>query len=150
MSERFTYPVRIVPASRFAPRDTGYVLSCRDLPECHGQGETIKAALSDAAGALEEAVAARILAGLEIPRPSRARSSERLVAVAAQTAAKAALYLAMRQARITKVELARRLDCDEKDVRRLLDPRHGSKLSAMAAALAALGKQMVVTLRDAA
>ncbi len=150
MSERFTYPVRIVPASRFAAKETGYVLSCRDLPECHGQGETIKEALADAAGALEEAVAARILAALDIPRPSRPQRGERLVAVAAQTAAKAALALAMREARITKIELAKRLSCDEKDVRRLLNPRHGSRLAAMAAALAALGKQMVVTLRDAA
>ena len=150
MRERFTYPVRIVPAQRFAAGETCYVLSCRYLPECQGQGETIKQALTNAAGALEESVAARILAGLDIPRQSRPQRGERLVAVAAQTAAKAALALAMREARITKIELARRLGCDEKDVRRLLDPRHGSRLAAMAAALSALGKQMVVTLRDAA
>jgi antitoxin HicB len=32
----------------------------------------------------------------------------------------------MREARITKVELAKRLGVDEKEVRRLLDPHYGS------------------------
>jgi antitoxin HicB len=38
-------------------------------------------------------------------------------------AAKAALYLAMREAGISNVQLARKLGCDEKEVRRMLDPR---------------------------
>jgi antitoxin HicB len=63
------------------------------------------------------------------------------VAVPAQTAAKAALYVVLRQTQRTQVELAARLQCDEKEVRRLLDPRHASKLSRLAAALAFLGQQ---------
>jgi len=46
----------------------------------------------------------------------------------AQTAAKAALYVALQEAKVTKTELAKRLQCDEKEVRQLLDPRHPSKL----------------------
>jgi antitoxin HicB len=42
--------------------------------------------------------------------------------------AKAALYLAMGEAGMTKVQLARRPGCDEKEVRRMLDPRHPTKL----------------------
>ena len=55
----------------------------------------------------------------------------------------------MREARITKTELARRLGCDEKEVRRLLDPRHPSKLPRIPEALVALGKQLVVGLQAA-
>ena len=62
----------------------------------------------------------------------------------AQTAAKAALYVAVRQRQLTQVELAARLQCDEKEVRRLLDPRHASKLSRLEAALALLGQQIVI------
>lgn len=46
------------------------------------------------------------------------------------------------------VELARRLNCDEKEVRRLLDPRHGSKLSRMENAMRALGRKLVVHVAD--
>ena len=54
------------------------------------------------------------------------------------------LYVALRQTHLTQVELAARLHCDEKEVRRLLDPRHASKLSRMEAALALLGQQLVI------
>ena len=65
-------------------------------------------------------------------------------------AAKAALYVTMREAKISNVKLAKRLGCDEKDVRRLLDPRHNSRITALQTALAALGKKIVVTVEDAA
>jgi antitoxin HicB len=64
--------------------------------------------------------------------------------LSAQLATKAALYLALCQAGIAQVELASRLHCDEKEVCRLLDPRHASKLSRLESALAALGQQLVV------
>ena len=50
----------------------------------------------------------------------------------------------------SKVELAKRLQCDEKEVRRLLDPRHPSKLPRIEAALEAVGRQLVVGLQNAA
>ena len=43
-------------------------------------------------------------------------------------------------------ELARRLQCDEKELRRLLDPRYPSKLPRIEAALTALGQKLVVGL----
>jgi antitoxin HicB len=45
---------------------------------------------------------------------------------------------------ITKSELARRIGKDEKEVRRILDPKHPTKLPALIAALRALGKRLVV------
>jgi antitoxin HicB len=65
-------------------------------------------------------------------------------------AAKAALYLAMREAKISNVKLAKQLGCDEKDVRRLLDPRHSSRITTLQAALAALGKRIVSAVENAA
>ncbi len=50
---------------------------------------------------------------------------------------------------MTKVALAARLGCDEKEVRRLLDPRQRSGLDRIAAALEALGAALHVRL-DAA
>ena len=46
--------------------------------------------------------------------------------------------------------LAKQLGCDEKDVRRMLDPRHSSRITALQAALSALGKKTVVSVDNAA
>lgn len=65
-------------------------------------------------------------------------------------AVKAALTLAVREAGITKSELARRLGCDVREARRLLDPRYPSKLPRIAEALARLDKRLAISLHDAA
>ena len=58
--------------------------------------------------------------------------------------AEAGLYLAMRGARVSRAELARRLGCDEKEVRRMLDPKqHSTRLPKLQQALEALGKCLV-------
>ena len=61
-----------------------------------------------------------------------------------------AIYQAMRDRGVSQVELARRLDCDPKDVRRLLDLMHRSRLDRLEAALRALGKRLVLEVQDAA
>ena len=65
-------------------------------------------------------------------------------------AAKLAIYQAMREKGVSQVELARRLGCDPKDIRRLLDIMHRSRLDRLEEALAALGKRLVVEILDAA
>jgi antitoxin HicB len=142
--DRFAYPASLTPARKFAAGETGYVVSFRDLPEIVTQGDDREKALAEAVDALEEAVAGRIVRNEAIPAPSKHKRGETVIPLPPQMAAKAGLYLAMRQSRIPKTELARRLHCDEKDVRRLLDPHHGSKLPMISAALAALGKRLVI------
>jgi antitoxin HicB len=140
----FAYPVRLA-------RDAGNVVivSFRDLPEALTQGDDLADALAQAADCLDEAIANRVAHGLDIPAPSAARRGERLVPLPAQAAAQAALYLALRDAGISKSELARRLGCDEKEARRLLDPRHPSKIERLEAALHAVGAALQVGLRKA-
>jgi hypothetical protein len=62
---------------------------------------------------------------------------------------KGALYLAMKEAAISKAALARTPQIDEKEVRRLLDPDHPSKLPRMEEALRALGKRLGLSLQPA-
>jgi antitoxin HicB len=71
------------------------------------------------------------------------------VAVPAYIAAKAALYMALGEAKISNSALARRLGCDEKEVRRMLDPRHATRIARLDAALVALGKLLVVSVQAA-
>lgn len=144
--EQFVYPAILAPDVQ----DGGFVVTFVDLPEAITQGETVEEALREAIDCLEEAVANRIVTGLPIPSPSRLKRGQYAVPVAAQTAAKAALYITLQEAQITKAELAKRLQCDEKEVRRLLNPRHPSKLPRLEAALAAVGHRLIVSLQSAA
>jgi len=87
---------------------------------------------------------------LPLPR-AKARGAELVpVAVAPDVAAKLAVLEAFGEAGITKSDLARRIGKDEKEVRRILDPRHPTKLPALTAALRALGKRLVVAVEAAA
>lgn len=142
----FTYAMKLTPDKA----DGGYVVTCRDLPEAITQGETIDEALAEAADCLEEAIAARIDDGRDIPLPTTAKRGERPVSVPPSMALKAAVYLAVREAGISNSELARRLSLDEKEARRILDPHHPTKLPRIEQALAALGRRVELSLSDSA
>jgi len=144
--QNFQYPVTLTPDKK----DGGFVVTFKDLPEAITQGETVADALRQAADCLEEAIANRMAMNAEIPEPGKASRGRRLVATPPLTAAKAALYQALRESGVSRVKLAQRLGCDEKEVRRLLDLRHHSRLSRIQGALAALGKELVIQVRDAA
>jgi antitoxin HicB len=146
MSLELAYPVILTPDEI----DGGFVVTFQDVSEAITQGEDLAGSLGQASDALEEAIAGRIRRGDPIPEPSEAAAGQLIVPVPALTAAKAALYLALRDSGITKSELAARLRCDEKEVRRLLDPTHHSKLSRIQEALAVLGKRLAVRVIDEA
>ncbi|MBN8507537.1 MAG: type II toxin-antitoxin system HicB family antitoxin [Burkholderiales bacterium] len=142
--KRFQYPVMLAAAE-----EGGWVVTCRDLPPLVTQGEDEQDALAQAADAMDEVFAAYMLDGVDFPEPSKARRRERLVAPPAETVAKAALYVAMREAGISKMQLAKQLGVDEKEVRRLLDPHYGSKLPRIAEAVSLLGQRLVIGLEPA-
>lgn len=140
--QRFTYPVTLTTDA-----DGGYVVTCRDVPEVVTQGETIEESVSEAEGALEAAIEMRMEDGLDIPLPTARKRGEHLAGLPINTAMKAALYVTMREQNVSKSELARRLGLDEKEARRMLDPKHGTKAPVLERALHALGKrvELVVT-----
>lgn len=142
--KRFQYAVLLTPAD-----EGGFVMTCRDLPPLITQGENEDDALAQAADAMDEAFAAYMIDGLDFPEPSKPRRREHLVSPPAETMAKAALYVAMREAGVSKVQLARRMGIDEKEVRRMLDPHYGSKLPRIAEAIALLGRRLVIGLETA-
>ncbi len=133
---RFAFPARFTSSEV----DRGYTVTFRDLPEAITQGETEQECLTEAADCLEEAIAARIDDGWDVPNPSEAEEGEFMVTVPIMTALKAALHRAVQEAGITKVQLAKTLNTDEREVRRILDPHHGTKVATIERALKALGK----------
>ena len=75
----------------------------------------------------------------EIPAPGKAGPDQELVPVPPVVAAKLALYSAMTEQHISKVELGRRLGVSEATVRRLANPDHRSHMSQVQRALNAIG-----------
>lgn len=125
------------------------VVTFPDVPEAitQGRGE------GDARAKAEEALALVLLTylkrGKPLPKPRAKGRGLVDVAVAPEVAAKLAVLESFAAARMTKSELARRIGRDEKEVRRILDPKHPTKLPALTAALRALGKRLVVGVMEA-
>ncbi len=143
MERRFEYPAKIEQDG------AGFFLvTFPDLPEAATDGRSREEALTEAADCLEEAVAGRIKRGDDLPAPSRCGEGMVPVALPALYAMKAALYLALRDTNLSPADLAARLGKDEEEVRRLLDPRHASRATALEAALQAVGKRVQVVVED--
>jgi antitoxin HicB len=135
----------------FEPGDRrgNVVVTFSDVPEVVTQGR----GKADARAMAEEALGLVLLAylerGMPLPRP-RAKGRDLVeISVAPDVAAKLAVLEAFKAAGMTKSELARRIGKDEKEVRRILDPKHATKLPALTAALRALGKRLVVGVMEA-
>ena len=139
------YPVVL----RRASNDT-IVATFPDVPEAHTVGDSEAQALARASDALETALAIYVDERRDLPRPRRPRKAQPTVPLPPMAAAKLAIYQAIREKGVTQVELARRLGCDPKDIRRLLDLVHHSRLDRLEAALAALGKRLIIEVCDAA
>ena len=141
----FSYPAKFTTGS-----DGRVLVEFVDLPRVATDGKDEREAMEEALDALGSDLSIRLSRREEIPAPSSARRGQRQVPVPLWLAPKLALYLAMRDQRVSNSELARRLGLHERVVRRMLDPEHATKAEKIQAALAVLGKQMTVEVRDAA
>ncbi len=130
------YPVKLTP-----DEDTLLVTS-RDFPELTTYGETKDEALYHAVDAFEVLIAGRISRREDIPPPSKGRT---LVTLPALTSTKVELYWAMRSEKVTKAELARRMECHPTQVDRLLDLYHHSRFDRIEVAFGALGMKIEVS-----
>lgn len=122
-----------------------FVVSVRDLPEVVTSGDDLNEALGLAADAIEVAVTGRIEDGMDLSDPTPLEKGEHAIALSAPLAAKVAIYSAWRRSGLKKTELARVLNRNEAEVRRILDPRYGTKLDQLADAAKALGGRLVIS-----
>ena len=130
-----TYPILL-------EEDDGTLLATSpDFPELTTFGMDRDEALARAVDALEEAIAARIHDGREIPSPSPGPETAVLPTL---TAIKVMLYQGMREQGIGKAELARRLGWHLPQVDRVLDVQHNSRMDQLDAALGAIGRHLHV------
>lgn len=118
-----------------------------DIPGAHTFGINEADVLNHCVGAVEEMLAARMCDREAIPLPSPAKGRP-VVEVSPLTALKVSLYMVMWDQRVRKSELARLLNVNQKQVDRLLDLNHASRLDQFQAAFRVLGKRMAIQVED--
>lgn len=141
----YVYPARITRAP-----EGGWNIRFRDLPDALSQAGADEDAVDIAEGCLQAAIEGRLLYRDGIPEPSAPRPGEVLVAVPLETAAKAALLARVAASGMSQVALAKAVGLDEKEIRRMLDPNHSSKLPRIARVLRALGQELQLSVVEAA
>ncbi len=132
------------PARLLRQADGSFLVSFRDVPEALTEGATRAAAAAEASDALTAALAGYVKAGNALPPATRPRAGEALIHADAGFTAKIALRAGLLEAGLSAADLARRLGSDHKEVRRLLDPDHPSKLGRLDLALRAIGYRTVL------
>lgn len=130
--------------------DGGFLVTFPDVPEAITGGTDMASARANATEALGLALRGYLAYDQPLPRPKAKRKGLVPVPVDASTALKLAVIEAFRASGLSKSEMARRLGKGENEARRILDPDHPTKLPLLEAALATLGKEVVVSVRDAA
>jgi len=129
--------------------DNGTLLvTCPALPEVTTFGDEESAAMRHAVGAIEEAIAARMAGGEDVPEGHQ--RGPHLARLPALTVLKVELYRQLREAGMTRAELARRLGWKRESVDRLFRLDHASRLRQLEAAFAALGQAVSVSVHAAA
>jgi len=116
-----------------------------DVPEAITAGANEAEALDRAQDALTVALSAYLDDGRPLPVPSKAKRGQPLVVLPPRVAIKLAIHEAMCEQGITQAQLGELLRIDGRQVRRILNLDHESKLSQLEAALGALGLRASVS-----
>lgn len=128
----------------------GFIASFADVPEAMTVGKDETNASYWAEDALVVALSGYLDSHRDIPKPSKPKRGQRVVELPALVSMKLTIYQTMRDKNVTQAELAEKLNCDARQVRRLLDLDHQSRMDQIESALRVLGKKILVDIRDAA
>jgi antitoxin HicB len=129
----------------------GFVVTFQDFEWGVTQGDTEEDAAEIAIDALEMVIAGYIEKGKPLPVASkRCGRKYRIVRLPALAAMKAELYRAFLESGLREAELARRLRMPAANIDRLFDLSHRSRLDQLEAAFSAIGKELIIGIRNAA
>ena len=117
-----------------------WLVTAPAFPEVTTFGKTQASACQNGLGAIEEAMAARMADGENIPAPITGTHGQgRYVHIPGLTYLKIALYKLCRHQKVSRAELGRRLTWHREQVDRLFRLDHKSHLEQMEAAFMAIG-----------
>lgn len=116
-----------------------------DFPELMSFGENRDDALFRATSALEEAIAARIAHGEDIPPALERAEDADCVELPVMTALKSALYMQLRRRNLTRADLQRMMNLPHREqVDRLLRLDHNSHIETVIQAFRVLGSPVEI------
>ena len=121
-----------------------YVVTFRDVEPAVTCGWSWVEAVDMASDCLRVALGFYVTDDEDLPVPSSPVDGEVMIPVGPLVAAKLAVYTATREQGISRASLAAKLDMDDEEVRRLLDPRYRTHMTTVQRALSALGRSLVV------
>jgi antitoxin HicB len=131
-----------------AEDDNGsYLVTFPDFDDAVTFGETREAALEHAIDALDTVILSRMKAKQDLPKPSAGKRTA-MVGIPPLTAAKALLYMELREQKISIRQLAHRLKCEYPVAHRLIDVSRKTQVNQIARALEVLGKRVVVGVEE--
>lgn len=139
-----SYPARIQPDGK------RFMVSFPDVPEAITDGASREEALANAADALATAMEFYFEDARTVPPPSPRKRGQVIVELPASVSAKVLLLNAMIEDGVTPSELARRLSTTKQEASRIIDLGHATKIDTLAAALAALGRRLSISVERAA
>lgn len=120
-----------------------WMVTSPDFGEVATFGATPKDALHNARNAIEEAIAARISTGQDIPDPcSDPKNEGSFVQIPAMIFLKSALYMLLKEKGWSRADLMRALGCQREHVDRLFRLEHNSRLDSIEEAFEALGEPL--------
>lgn len=113
------------------------------IPAIIASGADEASALHQAELGLDAFVTSLLARGEALPEPE---TGDQLAFTPPLTAAKAFVIESFRMSNLSASELGRRIGLDEKEIRRVLDPYHASRISRLADVAQALGQRMTVAI----
>ncbi|MGI4861930.1 MAG: type II toxin-antitoxin system HicB family antitoxin [Janthinobacterium lividum] len=125
--------------------EPGFMASFRDIPEAFTGAETREETLVMAADALRVSMDFYFDDKRPVPVPSELRKGEEWVALPASVSAKILLLNEMLAQGVEPSELARRIDTRAQEMNRILSLSHATEIDTIAAALAALGRRLEIS-----
>lgn len=139
----FKFPVELIDD------DNTILVKFPDIPEAVTFGQDREEALLRAVDALETALMSYVEKRWPLPKQSRLNGRPG-VSPSPLSCLKLALHNGMIEKGLKKSDLARLLACHMPQIDRILDLNHESKLEQLERALAAIGRYMVIEVRDIA
>ncbi|MCL2872435.1 MAG: type II toxin-antitoxin system HicB family antitoxin [Betaproteobacteria bacterium] len=119
-----------------------FVVSFPDIPEALTSGYTHEEALDMGQDALVTAMDFYFEDRRPVPMPSKPAAGQETIELPPSVAAKVLLLNEMLRQKISNAELARRIGSQPREVQRIVDLGHATKIDTIAKAMAALGKHL--------
>jgi antitoxin HicB len=139
----FAYPAKIVKRKKDA-----YEIAFIDLHDAFTWGATFEEALDKGSEVLSGVILTRLAHEMDVPKPSQSARGKNVVYILPDGKTQSALLIREAFSGQNIAKIARSMDTSWPAVNRLKNPAHWPTLKLLERALRAVGKQLVIGMKD--